>query len=94
MNFRQGDMMSPDSNLRYPTWLPRWPPIANSAYIFINIEDREMILVSNSMFWGPRNSTKNILSTSGMSKWVNPRWSPRWPPKSIMAITFAIWQIG
>ena len=83
MSFSHVDMMSPRSILRYPRWQPRWPPIALGAYISVNIEHREMILVSNSRFLGSRNPTKYIKITSGVSKWVNPKWRPRWPPKSI-----------
>ena len=57
--------------------------IALGAYIFINIAHREMILVSNSMFWVSMDSTKFLKITSVLPKWVNPKWPPRWPPKML-----------
>ena len=55
MIFGYDDISSPVSNLRYPRWLPKWPPRTLNGYNFINITHR-VILVSNSMLLGSRNS--------------------------------------
>ena len=36
------------------------------------------------------NSTTYIKITSDMTKWVNSRWPPRWPPKSVDGHNFCL----
>ena len=50
--------------------------------------DSLMKLVAKYRFSQISNATKYIRIVPSMSKWVNPRWLPTWPPKSIDGHTF------
>jgi len=47
-----------------------------------------MKLEAKHRFSHMSNSTEYIKITLGMSKWVNSRWLPKWPPKALYDYNF------
>ena len=71
-----------------PIWPPRWPPKSINGYNFCSMADSSMKVVSKYRFSSMSSSFRYLKITSGMSIWVNKRWSPRWLPKIINGYNF------
>ena len=71
-----------------PRWPPRWQLKPINDHNFCSKADTLLKLEAKYRFSHMSNSNEYIKMTSGISKFVNPRWLPRGPPRSINGYNF------